>query len=71
MRLSGLTGLTLRREKENHNSTLTAVLPWLTALRSLELAGRCHPGLPAAGGRRCSDTDELDDIGGYVRIRGS
>ena len=48
-RLGGLTGLTLRGVKESHHGTLAAVLPQMTALRSLVLADVSHPGLPAAG----------------------
>ena len=66
--LSGLTGLTLLRMKESHNGTLAAVLRRLTALRSLELAGRCNPGVAAAGGRRISGTDELYHTGDCVII---
>ena len=48
-RLSGLTGLTLRGVKESHHGTLIAVLPRMTALRSLVLANDSIAGLPAAG----------------------
>jgi hypothetical protein len=36
-RLSGLTGLTLRRTRDSHHRTLAAVLPRMTALQSLVL----------------------------------
>ena len=52
-RLSGLTGLTLRGVKESHHGMLTAVLPRMTALRSLVLADDSIAGLPAAGERCC------------------
>ena len=54
MRLSGVTGLTLRCSGDVHRSTLLAVLPCLTPLRSLTLryqkfltsGGRCPALLP-------------------------
>ncbi len=52
MRLSKLTGLTLRGARESHRGTLVAVLPRMTALRSLVLADNSIPALPAAG--KCS-----------------
>ncbi len=54
--LSGLTGLTLRRTKDSHHSTLAAVLPRLTALRSLVLTSWW----PQAAGGCC--TIQPDDL---------
>ena len=64
-RLSGLTGLTLRHVKESHHGTLAAVLPRMTALRSLVLADVSRPGLPEAGERCCSECKDLINIGVY------
>jgi hypothetical protein len=52
-RLSGLTGLTLRGVGDSHHGTLVAVLPRMTALRSLVLADDSTAGLPATGGCCC------------------
>ena len=52
-RLSGLTGLTLRRVEESHHDTLAAVLPRLTTLRLLVLSP-CWP--QAAGKPANADT---------------
>lgn len=50
--LSGLTHLALRQIKECHHGTLVAVLPRMTALKSLILGSdKFCPWLPAAGGR--------------------
>jgi hypothetical protein len=49
-RLSGLTGLTLRRAMQGHKDTLAAVLPRLTALQSLVIDDDGVSGLLAAGG---------------------
>jgi hypothetical protein len=62
-RLSGLTGLMLRHVKGSHHGTLAAVLPRLTALRSLVLADVSRPGLPAPGERCCSVSSDLSDTG--------
>ena len=51
--LSGLMGLTLRGVRKGDHGTLVAVLPRMTALRSLVLADVSHPGLPAAGACCC------------------
>jgi hypothetical protein len=45
--LSGLTGLTLRNNRDSHHGTLAAVLPRLTTLRSLVLTSTWYQ---AAGG---------------------
>ena len=63
LRLSGLTGLTLRHVKWSHHGTLAAVLPRLTALRSLVLADVSRPGLLTAGERCCSESNDLIYIG--------
>lgn len=61
-RLSGLTGLTLRGVRDSHHGTLAAVLPRLTALRSLALVDGSQSGLPEAGEHCCSDSVTLSAL---------